>query len=273
MCMSQKYKDSPNCRLEGEYCVNRKIAFVPLMMQQGYSPDGWCENFFPPLVFCFLSFFGKWYGFTLTWYRLGIALGAKLWYDFSSDNDWDTKIATLVKGKDSPLSLCIHISFHYRKLIFLKISNWWSWKSRFKFEFANACASHTNKQTGKASCWLDWWWYLSLFYLSCLFVSSFSLCHNVNVADRYTELDESITHWAPLRDTEEAPFQWPCSRRTKGSLQPASAAVFSRCKRYLRCNRHWPNGRDPPGLCCHSQIVAVSYEKYVLYFILFFLRT
>jgi hypothetical protein len=42
MCMSQKYKDSPNCRLEGEYCINKKITFVPLMMQQGYSPDGWC---------------------------------------------------------------------------------------------------------------------------------------------------------------------------------------------------------------------------------------
>jgi hypothetical protein len=49
MCMSQKYKDSPNCRLEGEYCVNKKISFVPLMMQQGYSPDGWCVSF---ITFC-----------------------------------------------------------------------------------------------------------------------------------------------------------------------------------------------------------------------------
>jgi hypothetical protein len=45
MCMSQKYKDSPNCRLEGEYCVSKKISFVPLMMQNGYSPDGWCVVF------------------------------------------------------------------------------------------------------------------------------------------------------------------------------------------------------------------------------------
>jgi hypothetical protein len=41
MCMSQKYKDSPNCRLEGEYCVNQRIPFIPLMMQNGYHPDGW----------------------------------------------------------------------------------------------------------------------------------------------------------------------------------------------------------------------------------------
>ena len=43
MCMSQKYKDSPNCRLEGEYCINSKIPFIPLMMQQGYQPDGWYD--------------------------------------------------------------------------------------------------------------------------------------------------------------------------------------------------------------------------------------
>jgi hypothetical protein len=44
MCMSQKYKDSPNCRLEGEYCMNRRISFVPLMMQEGYKPDGWYDS-------------------------------------------------------------------------------------------------------------------------------------------------------------------------------------------------------------------------------------
>jgi len=83
ICMSQKYKDSPNCRLEGEYCVTKKVAFVPLMMQTDYRPDGW----------------------------LGIALGSKLWYDFSTEGDWESKVAALVKaigdkgkGKDSNLS-------------------------------------------------------------------------------------------------------------------------------------------------------------------------
>jgi len=70
MCMSRKYKDSPNCRLEGEYVVNRKVPFIPLMMQQGYLPDGW----------------------------LGITLGAKLYYDFTNEDNWDTKISALVKA-------------------------------------------------------------------------------------------------------------------------------------------------------------------------------
>jgi len=70
MCMSQKYKDSPNCRLEGEYCMNRRVAFCPLMMQEGYKPDGW----------------------------LGITLGAKLWYDFTNENDWESKLSELVKA-------------------------------------------------------------------------------------------------------------------------------------------------------------------------------
>jgi hypothetical protein len=34
-------------------------------------------------------------------------LGAKLWYDFSNDNDWDSKIEVLVKG-----SLCNNIISH-----------------------------------------------------------------------------------------------------------------------------------------------------------------
>eukprot|EP00026_Physarum_polycephalum_P018985 Phypoly_transcript_20798.p1 GENE.Phypoly_transcript_20798~~Phypoly_transcript_20798.p1 ORF type:complete len:192 (+),score=29.60 Phypoly_transcript_20798:42-578(+) len=67
--MSQQYKDSPNCRLEGEYCVNRRVDYIPIMMQAQYHPDGW----------------------------LGIALGSKLYHDFSSDHDWDVKINTLAK--------------------------------------------------------------------------------------------------------------------------------------------------------------------------------
>jgi hypothetical protein len=70
LCMSQKYKDSPNCRLEGEYCVNTKTPFIPLMMQKAYKPDGW----------------------------LGITLGAKLWYDFTDEHNWEGKIQTLIKA-------------------------------------------------------------------------------------------------------------------------------------------------------------------------------
>jgi hypothetical protein len=57
ICMSQQYKDSPNCRLEGEYCVVKKIPFVPLMMQQGYQPDGWCGFFNNYVLFFFVFVF------------------------------------------------------------------------------------------------------------------------------------------------------------------------------------------------------------------------
>jgi hypothetical protein len=90
ICMSQKYKDSPYCRLEGEYCVNHRVPFIPLMMQNGYHPDGWCvfiSNFF------FLLFKP-----IVQSHRLGLVLGSKLYYDFSEDHDWEAKIAELVKG-------------------------------------------------------------------------------------------------------------------------------------------------------------------------------
>ena len=41
MCMTEKYKESPNCRLEAEYVMQIKKPFVPLIMQKGYKPNGW----------------------------------------------------------------------------------------------------------------------------------------------------------------------------------------------------------------------------------------
>lgn len=41
ICMSEKYKDSPNCRLEGEYTSSTKKKFIPLMMQKNFVPSGW----------------------------------------------------------------------------------------------------------------------------------------------------------------------------------------------------------------------------------------
>eukprot|EP00026_Physarum_polycephalum_P005612 Phypoly_transcript_05647.p1 GENE.Phypoly_transcript_05647~~Phypoly_transcript_05647.p1 ORF type:complete len:615 (-),score=88.60 Phypoly_transcript_05647:6-1850(-) len=70
LCMSQKYKDSPNCRLEGEYCINRRVPFLPLMMQQGYNPDGW----------------------------LGITLGSRLYYDFTNEENFNAKIDYLTNA-------------------------------------------------------------------------------------------------------------------------------------------------------------------------------
>ncbi|XP_062585822.1 uncharacterized protein LOC134247482, partial [Saccostrea cucullata] len=55
ICMSEKYKESPNCRLEAEYTFQLRKEYIPLMVQKRYRPDGW----------------------------LGMILGAKLYFDFS----------------------------------------------------------------------------------------------------------------------------------------------------------------------------------------------
>ncbi|KAK7502890.1 hypothetical protein BaRGS_00005839 [Batillaria attramentaria] len=70
MCMSQKYKDSPNCRAEAEYAFQQRKKIIPLIMQQGYRPDGW----------------------------LGMILGAKLYYDFSGKYSFESRIMQLIKA-------------------------------------------------------------------------------------------------------------------------------------------------------------------------------
>ena len=54
MCMTEKYKESANCRLEAEYSVKLNKPIIPLIMEKGYQPDGW----------------------------LGIILGSKIFIDF-----------------------------------------------------------------------------------------------------------------------------------------------------------------------------------------------
>ena len=41
ICLSQKYKESPNCRSEAEYAYQLRKDVVPLMMQHKYKADGW----------------------------------------------------------------------------------------------------------------------------------------------------------------------------------------------------------------------------------------
>lgn len=54
MCMSEKYKQSANCRAEAEYAFQLGKPIIPLIMQKGYRADGW----------------------------LGIILGSKIFVDF-----------------------------------------------------------------------------------------------------------------------------------------------------------------------------------------------
>ena len=39
--MTEKYKQSPNCRAEAEYTFNLRKPLVPLILQANYKPDGW----------------------------------------------------------------------------------------------------------------------------------------------------------------------------------------------------------------------------------------
>ena len=41
VCVSERYKESPNCRAEAKYAFQLKKEIIPLMMQRNYMPDGW----------------------------------------------------------------------------------------------------------------------------------------------------------------------------------------------------------------------------------------
>lgn len=70
ICMSPKYKESANCRMEAEYTLNCKKEFLPLIMSKNYKPDGW----------------------------LGFMLGSKLYYDFSGKYDIQEKFDELMRA-------------------------------------------------------------------------------------------------------------------------------------------------------------------------------
>ncbi|PFX17112.1 uncharacterized protein LOC111341315 [Stylophora pistillata] len=69
VCVSQKYKESPNCRSEAEYTYQLHKDIIPLMMDGKYRPDGW----------------------------LGFIVGSKFWIDFSEKHKLDSNVDKLVK--------------------------------------------------------------------------------------------------------------------------------------------------------------------------------
>ena len=77
VCVSQRYKESPNCRSEAEYAYQLRKDIIPLMMQNNYKADGW----------------------------LGMLVGTKLWISFQSKHVIDSGVTKLIKelgrrGKD-----------------------------------------------------------------------------------------------------------------------------------------------------------------------------
>ena len=48
--VSLDYKESANCRLEANYCMQQEVDMIPLMMQRGYKPRGWLVRAQPLIV-------------------------------------------------------------------------------------------------------------------------------------------------------------------------------------------------------------------------------
>jgi len=69
VCMSRKYKESSNCRLEGEYAFRKNKVIIPLMMQDQWEPDGW----------------------------LGAIAGTKLYFPFFDPTKFPTSIEGVLK--------------------------------------------------------------------------------------------------------------------------------------------------------------------------------
>ncbi|XP_072048521.1 uncharacterized protein [Amphiura filiformis] len=87
MCMTERYKNSKNCRSEASYAYKRTTKVIPLLFQEGYMPDGW----------------------------LGLLLGTKLYYKFYSDDHINENIEQLLKaiaGDDAKAGIGEEIDGH-----------------------------------------------------------------------------------------------------------------------------------------------------------------
>ncbi|XP_060072155.1 uncharacterized protein LOC132552028 [Ylistrum balloti] len=69
MCYSEKYKESKNCRTEAQYAYQVNKDIIPVLMQTRYKPDGW----------------------------LGILVGSKLFYEFTTKYPFENKIRELIR--------------------------------------------------------------------------------------------------------------------------------------------------------------------------------
>ena len=72
--VSRAYKESSNCRMEGQYALQKKKPLIPLMLVEGYEADGW----------------------------LGMLLGTSMWYGFygdalSSESGFESRVDSLAR--------------------------------------------------------------------------------------------------------------------------------------------------------------------------------
>ena len=69
ICVSERYKESPNCHSEAEYAYQLRKDIIPLMMQRKYRGDGW----------------------------LGMLVGTKLWFDFQNKLVLEQGVTKLIR--------------------------------------------------------------------------------------------------------------------------------------------------------------------------------
>jgi len=67
--ISPQYKESPNCRLEGMYAMQRRLPLIPIMFAERYSPTGW----------------------------LGLLLGTSLWYKYTEEKNHTEVFGAIMK--------------------------------------------------------------------------------------------------------------------------------------------------------------------------------
>lgn len=90
--ISRKYKESPNCRLEGEYAFQKRKDIIFIMAEAGYNADGW----------------------------LGAILGTHLWFDFTTDYKLKPSCDDLYKTLQRKLSLDVPAT---KSLVVKKLQN------------------------------------------------------------------------------------------------------------------------------------------------------
>ncbi|XP_072031677.1 uncharacterized protein [Amphiura filiformis] len=69
VCMTMKYKDSLNCRSEASYAYKHSKPIVPVILEEGYKPDGW----------------------------LGLFVGMQLYYELHSNELMEQNLPALIR--------------------------------------------------------------------------------------------------------------------------------------------------------------------------------
>ncbi|XP_067054111.1 uncharacterized protein [Acropora muricata] len=113
MGVSQKYKESPNCRSEAEYAFQLHKDIIPLMMDYRYKPNGW----------------------------LGFIVGSKFWIDLRDRCKLDTNLDKLIKELGNRGRISVEETIQAASVDVVDApprSSIMSWKTKDVLEWLNA---------------------------------------------------------------------------------------------------------------------------------------